>query len=257
MITIISPAKSLDFDSELPDVERTLPYFIEDSEKLIRKLRTLSKKKISSLMGLSKDLTELNAMRYQEWTPEFTEENSRPALLTFSGDVYRGLDAKSMTIADLDYAQDHLRILSGLHGLLRPLDQIQPYRLEMGTNLPVQRKRNLYEFWGDRVTKKLNEAMEMSGSGVLINLASSEYFKAVDFSKINGQVITPIFKDFKNGEYKIVMTWTKLARGAMASYILRNQISEVEELKGFREYNFNEPMSSDTEWVFTRESTNG
>ncbi len=254
MITILSPAKTLDFDSTLPDMEPTLPDFVEDSEKLIMKLRTLSKKKISTLMGLSKDLTELNAMRYQEWSPEFTPQNSRPALLTFSGDVYRGLDAKSLSHDDLEFAQSHLRILSGLHGLLRPLDRIQPYRLEMGTTLPVQRKKNLYAFWGDRVTKAINEAMDAAETEVLINLASTEYSKVVDFSGVHGKVITPVFKDFKNGEYKVVMTWAKLARGAMAGYILRNRITNPEQLKGFADYSFNEPMSSDEEWVFTRET---
>lgn len=255
MITILSPAKTLDFDSTLPGIEPTLPGFIDQSEKLIAKLRSLSKKKVSALMSLSKDLTELNVMRYQEWTPEFTAENSRPALLTFSGEVYRGLDNKNLTHDDLMFAQDHLRILSGLHGLLRPLDRMQPYRLEMGTSLPVQRKKNLYQFWGDRVTNALNEALAQSETKTLVNLASTEYSKVVDFSKIDGEVITPVFKDLKNGEYKVVMTWAKTARGAMTGFILRNRITDVEELKGFNDYHFNANLSTESEWVFTRDSS--
>lgn len=253
MITIISPAKTLDFDSTLPDVPTTDPDFVEDSTKLITKLRTISKPKLSKLMGISKDLAALNAQRYQDWSPTFTPDNSRPALLTFGGDVYRGFDTKSLNQGDLEFAQDHLRILSGLHGALRPLDRIQPYRLEMGTSLPVGRKKNLYQFWGDRVTDALNKAMEAAGTDTLINLASAEYFKVVDFSKVNGLVITPIFKDFKNGEYKVIMTWAKLARGMMAGYIVRNRLTDAESIKGFPEYSFNEPMSSDEEWVFTRQ----
>lgn len=253
MITIISPAKTLDFDSTLPDVEPTEPSFVEDSAKLIHKLRTISGPKLSKLMSISRDLADLNKQRYHDWSMDFTPDNSRPALLTFGGDVYRGFDTKSLTQRDLSFAQDHLRILSGLHGVLRPLDRIQPYRLEMGTSLPVGRKKNLYQFWGDRVTDALNQAMDAAGTDVLINLASAEYFKVVDFNKVNGRVITPVFKDFKKGEYKVVMTWAKLARGMMSRYIVRNQLTDPESLKGFEEYSFNPSLSTDTEWVFTRE----
>jgi len=252
MITIISPAKSLDFDSALPDITPTQPAFVEDSEQLIHKLRKFSSKKLAGLMGLSKDLADLNVKRYHDWVPEFTEGNSRPALLTFNGDVYRGLDAKNLDKAGLLYAQQHLRILSGLHGVLRPLDRIQPYRLEMGTTLAVGRKKNLYQFWSGSVTEALNEAMQAAGTDVLINLASAEYAKVVDFDKIRGRVITPVFKDLKNGEYKVVMTWAKLARGMMAGYIIRNRITDPEQLKGFDEYHYSEPMSTKDEWVFTR-----
>ena len=253
MISILSPAKTLDFDSKLPDWQWSQPDFVDQSEQLVRKLRSLSKKKISSMMNLSKGLTELNVLRYHEWSREFTPLNSRPALLTFSGDVYRGLNASELSQDDLDYAQEHLRILSGLHGVLRPLDLIQPYRLEMGTCLPVQRKKNLYEFWQERVTRALNEAMEEADTDTLINLASAEYSKVVDLSRIKGRVINVVFKDFKNGEYKAVMTWAKLARGAMAGFIIRERISDAEALKGFREYGFNDRLSTGDEWVFTRE----
>jgi uncharacterized protein len=252
MITIISPAKTLDFESQLPAIEATQPAFVEESEQIMNKLRGLSKKKISSLMSLSKDLTELNAQRYQDWEPEFSPEVSRPALLTFSGEVYRGIDAANLNSTQIDFAQNHLRILSGLHGLLRPLDRIRPYRLEMGTTLPVQRKKNLYQFWGTKLTDALNQTMKEQNTDVLLNLASSEYFKAVDFSKINGRVITPVFKDLKNGEYKIVMTWAKHARGAMTGFVLRKGITDVDEIKLFDEYQYSEPMSSENEWVFIR-----
>ncbi len=252
MITIISPAKTLDFESPLPALGATQPSFVEESEQIMKKLKGLSKKKISSLMSLSKDLTELNAQRYQDWEPEFSAEVSRPALLTFSGEVYRGIDAGNLSSSQLDFAQNHLRILSGLHGLLRPLDRIRPYRLEMGTSLPIQRKKNLYQFWGDKLTAALNQTMKEQHTDVLLNLASSEYFKAVDFSKINGRVITPVFKDLKNGEYKIVMTWAKHARGAMTGFVLRKGITDVDEIKLFDEYLYSEPMSSENEWVFVR-----
>lgn len=252
MITIISPAKSLDFDSSLPEITATEPAFIDNSQQLIEKLRKFSSKKLGNLMGLSKELADLNVKRYHDWTPEFTDHNSRPALLTFNGDVYRGLNAKELGKADLVFAQKHLRILSGLHGVLRPLDLIQPYRLEMGTDLSVGRKKNLYQFWGDRVTEALNEAMKAAGTDVLINLASAEYARVVNFKKIKGRVITPVFKDLKNGEYKVVMTWAKLARGMMAGYIIRNRITDPEQIKGFDEYMYSEPLSSADEWVFIR-----
>lgn len=253
MITIISPAKSLDFDSSIADVRSSEPAFQEESYKLIKKLRTLSKKRVRSMMNLSKDLTELNVIRYQEWEPDFGLEVSRPALLTFNGEVYRGIDAKGLNESQLYFAQDHLRILSGLHGVLKPLDRIRPYRLEMGTSLAVQRKKNLYQFWEDKITQSINQAMEEAGTDTLINLASSEYFKAVDFGKIKGKVITPVFKDFKNGEYKVIMTWAKNARGKMAGYILRNQLTDPEQIKLFDDYKFSAPQSSDDEWVFLRD----
>lgn len=252
MITIISPAKTLDFESPLPTIEATQPAFVDESVQIMKKLKGLSKKKISSLMSLSKDLTELNAQRYQDWEAEFSTEVSRPALLTFSGEVYRGIDASNLSSSQLDFAQNHLRILSGLHGLLRPLDRIRPYRLEMGTSLPIQRKKNLYQFWGDKITTALNETMKEHNTDVLLNLASSEYFKAVDFSKINGRVITPVFKDLKNGEYKIVMTWAKHARGAMTGFVVRKGITTVDEIKLFDEYQYSEPLSTENEWVFVR-----
>ena len=252
MITIISPAKSSDFESALPEIETTTPEFSEQSAQIMTKLKKLSKKKVSELMKLSKDLTELNVHRYQMWDPSFDDDHSRPALMTFSGEVFRGIDAQSLNTEQLNFSQKHLRILSGLHGLLRPLDKIRPYRLEMGTSLPIGRKKNLYQYWGDQITNALNTALEAADSSTLVNLASSEYFRAVNFDKVNGNVITPVFKDFKNGEYKVVMTWAKQARGKMTGFILRNGITNPEELKSFTEYEYNEALSSDSEWVFVR-----
>lgn len=203
-------------------------------------------------MNISKDLSELNVQRYQEWTTEFNKENSRPAILTFSGDVYRGMDNKNLTQEDLQFAQDNVRLLSGLHGLLRPLDLIQPYRLEMGTSISVGRNKNLYQYWGERVTNALNEAMTVAKTDTLVNLASTEYSKVVQFENVDGKVITPVFKDLKNGEYKVVMTWAKLARGMMCGYIIRNRITDVEQLKLFKEYEYSEPLSTESEWVFVR-----
>ncbi len=252
MITILSPAKTLDFDAALPEMPFSQPAFVEESTQLIGKLRTLSKKKVSSLMSLNKDLTELNVMRYQEWEPNFQGEASRPAILTFSGEVYRGLAAKEMSHEDLMFSQDHVRILSGLHGLLRPLDRIRPYRLEMGTSLPVRRKKNLYAFWKEKVTQSVNDAMEAAGTDVLVNLASNEYSKAIDMHRVKGRVITPIFKDGKNGEYKVVMTWAKHARGAMTRFIIQNRITNPEDLKAFELYAYSPKLSEEDEWVFVR-----
>jgi uncharacterized protein len=252
MITIISPAKTLDFSNKYEGLNLYDPAFISESEAIIHKLRKLSSKKVAKLMNLSKDLADLNVQRYHEWSPNFTDENSRPALLAFGGDVYRGMDNKNFTKEDLDFANDHLRILSGLYGVLKPLDRLQAYRLEMGTSIAIGRKKNLYQFWADKITETLNTALVNAQSDTLVNLASSEYFKAVDFSRIKGKVITPVFKDLKNGEYKVVMTWAKLARGMMTSYIVRNRLTDSEQIKGFEEYSFSEPLSTDSEWVFVR-----
>ena len=252
MITILSPAKTLDFDSRYDHLPVQIPVHLEETEKVMNKLKKLSKKKIGSLMNLSKDLVQLNAQRYQEWSADFNTDNSRPALLTFNGEVYRGLDAKSFSEKEMRFAEKHLRLLSGLHGVLKPLDYIQPYRLEMGTSISVGRKKNLYQFWSDKVTQDLNDAMSQASTNCLVNLASNEYSKAVNFDKIKGKVITPIFKDLKNGEYKVVMTWAKSARGKMAGFIVRNNITDPRDLIRFDEYQYSEPLSSESDWVFVR-----
>ncbi|PWG06445.1 peroxide stress protein YaaA [Polaribacter aquimarinus] len=252
MKIIISPAKSLDFESKVPTSLYTQPRFLEQSEKLNKKLKTLSRKKLSDLMSISDDLARLNYERNQEWNTPFTPDNSKQAIYAFTGEVFRGIDVNSLSSEKLPILQDRLRILSGLYGLLKPLDLIQPYRLEMGTRLKVGRRDNLYKFWDDTVAKALNE--ELSDNELLINLASSEYFKVIPKKVLKVPMITPVFKDFKNGQYKTIMTFAKKARGLMVRYIIDNNIKTIEELKGFdvENYRFSEEMSSETELVFTR-----
>lgn len=252
MKIIISPAKSLDFDTKATTSLHTEPRFIEKSEKLNKKLKTLSKKKLSELMKISDDLAMLNYERNQEWNPPFTLDNAKQAIYAFTGEVFRGVDVVSLPENKVPVLQDKLRILSGLYGLLRPLDLIQPYRLEMGTKLKVGRADNLYEFWDNQLANSLNE--ELDDGELLINLASSEYFKAVPKKVLKVPMITPVFKDFKNGQYKTIMTYAKKARGLMVRYIIENDIETLEELKGFNieGYGYSEEMSSNTDLVFTR-----
>ena len=248
MITVISPAKKLDYQSEVCTEEFTIPEGLDRSALLINKLQRTSNKKLGELMDLSKNLVELNAGRYATWTEDFSEGERR------QGDVYQGMKNDELSEGDLKFAQDHLRILSGLHGLLRPLDLIKPYRLEMGTKLAVRGKKDLYSFWGDEITLRLNNALEASGNNTLVNLASGEYFKAVNTKKLNGKIITPVFKDMKNGQLKVIFLWAKQARGMMSGYILRNRINEAEDLKGFNDggYRFTSELSDESTWVFTR-----
>ncbi|QTD37270.1 peroxide stress protein YaaA [Polaribacter batillariae] len=252
MKIIISPAKSLDFESKVPTSLHTQPRFLEASEKLNKKLKTLSKKKLADLMSISDDLASLNYERNQEWKIPFTEKNAKQAIYAFTGAVFQGIDVNSMDEKKLPLLQERLLILSGLYGLLKPLDLILPYRLEMGTKLKVGRKENLYQFWGDTLAKSLNE--ELEEGELLINLASKEYFKALPKKALKVPMITPVFKDFKNGQYKTIMTYAKKARGLMVRYIIENNIKTLEELKGFNVegYGFSEKMSSVNELVFTR-----
>ena len=254
MITVISPAKKLDYESSICTEEFTIPEGLDRSEKLINKLQRSSKKAISTMMDVSDNLTELNMQRYSEWTADLTQGETRQPLLAFKGDVYQGMKNEALTPDDLRFAQDHLRILSGLHGLLRPLDLMKPYRLEMGTKLAVSGKKDLYGFWGDEITDRLNAALEASGNDTLVNLASGEYFKAVNTKKLNAKIITPVFKDMKNGQLKVIFLYAKQARGMMAGYILRNRINNAEDLKGFEDggYRFTQDLSDETTWVFTR-----
>jgi hypothetical protein len=256
MLTLLSPAKSLDFEADVPSYSTTTPAFLEDSEKLIKKLRTLSVKQISKLMGLSSNLAELNHQRYAMWHPDVTKANAKPALFVFRGDVYRGMNAAEFSSEDVAYAQDRLRILSGLYGVLKPLDLMQAYRLEMGTRLPVTKaKNNLYKFWGNALSDHLNESAKAIGAEAVLNLASNEYFKAVQTDVIDLPIIHCQFKDFKNGTYKSIMTYAKIARGLMASYVIRNRVEKAEDLKGFNSegYSYNAPMSDATNLVFTRD----
>lgn len=252
MITIISPAKTLDFETVAPNVTSTVPDMLAASEKIVSKLQKLSAKKLATLMHINKDLAELNRERFATWSADFDSGVLKPALFAFSGEVYRGIEATSLKPDQLQFSQNHLRILSGLYGLLRPLDRIKPYRLEMGTSISVGRSKNLYAYWGKYITDALNSEVQNTENKVIINLASKECSKAIDFKRIKGRVITPEFKDFKNGEYKVVMTWAKNARGKMAGFILRNKITDPEQLKLFDAYKFDANQSSENEWVFTR-----
>ena len=252
MKIVISPAKSLDFESKAPTSLHTQPRFLEQSEKLSKKLKTLSKNKLSDLMSISDDLARLNYERNQTWETPFTPKNSKQAIYAFTGAVFQGIDVNSLDEKKIPLLQDRLRILSGLYGLLKPLDLIQPYRLEMGTKLKVGRKDNLYKFWDDTLANSLND--ELEENELLINLASTEYFKALPKKVLKVPMITPVFKDFKNGQYKTIMTYAKIARGLMVRYIIENNVKTIEELKGFNveNYRFSEEMSSENELVFTR-----
>lgn len=251
MLIVISPAKKLDYTSAVNSPLTTQPALIDHSEELAQELKTLAPQDVSSLMSLSDKLGALNFERFQEWQTPFTEENARPAVLAFKGDVYQGLDADSMSDEDLRWAQDHLRILSGLYGLLRPLDLMQAYRLEMGTKFANPRGADLYQFWGDIITDELNK----TDSSVLVNLASNEYFKSVRKKAIGARIITPVFMDKKNDKYKIISFYAKKARGLMSSYIIRNRITEVEQIKNFDTdgYSYNAALSEADQWVFVRD----
>ncbi len=253
MKIVVSPAKSLDYKSEVPTTKATQPLFLETTAKINRKLSRMSKKEIAELMDISDKLADLNYARYQDFSSEHTLENSRQAVYAFAGDVYVGLDAYTLPLEKLDLLQDRLRILSGFYGILRPLDLMQPYRLEMGTDLAVGRKKNLYELWQKDITHSLNE--ELSEGELFVNLASNEYFKAIDAKTLKVPVITPVFKDFKNGRLKIISFFAKKARGAMVRYIIENEINDLEGLKGFNTdgYQYSEAESQrENELVFTR-----
>lgn len=253
MKIVISPAKTLDYESKLPTTRGTQPSFLETTASINRKLARMSKKEIADLMGISDKLADLNYNRYHEFSEEHTKQNSRPAVYAFAGDVYTGLDAYKIPSEKLDFMQDSLRILSGYYGILRPLDLMQPYRLEMGTSLHVGRKKNLYEVWQEKVTDFLNK--ELKEDELFVNLASQEYFKAVDTSKLKVPVISPVFKDFKNGKLKIISFFAKKARGAMARYIIESEAQTLEEIKAFDfdGYRYSaEETSNENEPVFTR-----
>lgn len=228
---MISPAKSLDFERTLPTTEYSQPEFLEAAQKLNQVLARKKPKALSELMDISTDLAELNWKRNQEFSLPFGPENARPAVFAFNGDVYQGLDAYSLDAKHFDRMQEQLRILSGLYGLLRPLDLIQPYRLEMGTSLKVGRKANLYAFWKETLTKKLNS--EMEAGEMLVNLASKEYFSALDAKKLKAEVITPVFKDWSKDKLRVISFYAKKARGAMVRYIIESGAASAEDLKGF------------------------
>ena len=255
MLIVVSPAKTLDYESPLPTERHTLPELTEHSSELIDVCKTLTPQAISELMKVSDKIAGLNVARFTQWTPHFDFENARQAIFAFKGDVYTGLEAETLNESGLEYAQQHLRMLSGLYGVLKPLDLMQPYRLEMGTKLANPRGTNLYQFWGNIITDKINEALVAQGDNVLVNLASNEYFKAVKPKAVDGTIITPIFKDAKNGQYKVISFYAKKARGMMARFIIDRQVSSIEELKQFDTagYYYVPEESTATELVFKRE----
>jgi len=252
MKLVISPAKSLNYESALPTTSSTDNIFLSEAQQLNRLLKKKSVKALSELMHISPNLGQLNYERNQEWSPPFTAENARPAIYAFSGDVYRGIDAYSIPVSKLDILQHSVRIISGLYGLLKPLDLIQPYRLEMGTKFPVGKSKTLYEFWRKKVTTALNE--ELKEGELFVNLASQEYFKAIDVKTLKVPVIHVDFKEFKNGQYKTIAIFAKLARGYMTRHIIDNVVETVEGLKTFTTdgYAFDANLSTDTKLVFTR-----
>ena len=255
MLTVLSPAKTLDYETAPITQSATLPRFMDQSALLVEDARGLDPDAIRALMGVSEQIAHLNHERFMNWQSESNSDNAKQAVLAFKGDVCTGLQAETLSEDDLDFAQTRLRILSGLYGLLRPLDLMQPYRLEMGLKFANQRGKNLYEFWGEQLTDTLNADLVSAKTDVLINLASNEYFKAVKPKLLNADIITPQFKDLKNGQYKMISFFAKKARGVMARYIIDNRITEPEALKSFSEagYYYSDAQSQGDQWVFLRD----
>ncbi len=251
----------MDYESPPAIEQYTLPEFMKEAEMLVKKLKKYTPEKIAGMMNLSTKLAHLNFERYQEWTPEFTPSNARQAILAFKGDVYTGMNAATFTPDAFDFSQKHLRILSGLHGVLRPLDLIRPYRLEMGTRFAITpQKNNLYRYWGTKIAGSLNRAMAEQGDGVLVNLASGEYYKATDPKALKAdRIVNMHFKDYKNGVYKTIFLWVKQARGMMASWAIRNRIEKADDLKGFDQagYYYSPNDSTENNWVFLRDKPAG
>lgn len=255
MLIVISPAKTLDFDTPTTSNIHSDAEFTKDSAQLIKVLRKLKVDDISDLMGISPKLAQLNFERFHEWHLPFNEENAKQALLAFKGDVYTGIDATTFTNNNFERAQTNLRILSGLYGVLKPMDLIQAYRLEMGKKLENRRGDNLYQFWGDKITKSINQTLKENDHQHLINLASNEYFKSIKGKKVKAEIITPGFKDLKNGEYKMISFFAKKARGLMTRFIIQNEITNPEDLKAFDldGYIYNPNLSKENAPIFTRD----
>jgi len=256
MLFLISPAKALDYDTPPTTSKATQPLFVPQATELIERLRSQSPQQVASLMSLSDALAGLNVGRYQAWTPIFTKANSKQAVLAFNGDVYDGLNAKTLSTAELNWAQAHLCILSGLYGVLRPLDWMQPYRLEMGTRLATDKGSNLYQFWGPQIANYLNERAQADGSGVLINLASEEYFKSVDRKVLQPRVVSCVFEEHRgDGQYKVISFMAKRARGLMVRYAVQRRATKPDHLKGFDldGYAWQPALSSDSKLVFRRD----
>lgn len=255
MLTVISPAKTLDFETPPGTRKATQPQFLARAAELVEDVRALSTDEIRVLMGVSANIAELNHRRFMDWAPPFNLDNAKQALLAFKGDVYVGLQAQTLSAAQLKFAQQHLSILSGLYGLLRPLDLMQPYRLEMGLPFANRGGRNLYDFWGDSITVALNTRLRNSGTNVLVNLASNEYFRSVQARALDADVLTPVFKDLKGDQYKVISFFAKRARGQMARFIIDHELNEPDGMKKFKTdgYRYNKDQSSARELVFTRD----
>ncbi len=254
MLLVISPAKTLDYQSKVKIRTHTIPDYLDDAQLLINRARGFSVLDIAELMQVSINIAELNFERFHSWSLPFTVQNARQAVLAFKGDVYTGLDVDSFTSADFKYAQAHLRILSGLYGLLRPLDLMQPYRMEMGRKIETERGHNLYQFWREKITDGLNKQLQRLKSRYLINLASQEYFKSIESRRLIAEIITPEFREWKGGQYRMIGVYAKQARGRLSRFIIRNRLTEPEAMQGFDAdgYRFNDKLSSDAKLVFTR-----
>jgi len=254
MLIVISPAKKLDYESGAPKHRFTQPSYLEKSESLIKIMRQKQPSEIRTLMGISENLAQLNHGRYLKWTKKNTIKNSKPAIFAFMGDVYAGLGAKDLSAKEIQFAQKHLRILSGLYGLLKPLDLMQPHRLEMGTKIETAAGETLYDFWGETPTSGLNEQAKVLKTNHIVNLASNEYFKVIKQTALAPEIITPVFKEKKEDKYKVISFYAKKARGLMAQYIIKNKITRPEGIKEFSlaGYKYQRKLSNDCEYVFTR-----
>jgi uncharacterized protein len=254
MLFLLSPAKTLDYESPISEVPHTLPAFLDDAGRLIEALRRKSPQELATLMEISDALATLNAARYQAWTRKFTQRNARQAILAFDGDVYDGLQARQLHFADLDWAQQHLRVLSGLYGVLRPLDWMQPYRLEMGTALKVGHAANLYQYWGSRIAEHLNQVLAADKTPVVVNLASQEYFRSVDRQALKARVIECVFEEWRLGGWKVISFFAKKARGLMARYAITHRVETPRKLEHFNleGYAFDPAVSQAERLVFRR-----
>lgn len=255
MLIVISPAKTLDFEKARVVKQNSAPEFPNDAQTLVNLLKKYTADELKDLMNISDKLATLNAARFKTWNKTVDKDNDRQALCAFKGEVYTGLNVDDWIDSDFEFAQEHLRILSGLYGVLRPLDYIKPYRLEMGTKLPNKKGENLYKYWDSKITKSIAQQLNNQGDEVLINLASNEYFKSIQTKKLKAEIITPVFKDFKNGEYKVLSFFAKKARGLMSRYIIKNKLTKPEQIKEFAVdgYYYNDKLTKGNTWVFTRD----